>query len=76
MQWFGRSSAEICAQTKDPARNGRRTLEQVAHHVESDPLVQWGWRPGPGRESAPGTSADAAAAIRAWAAAGAPCPDA
>ena len=74
MQWSGKSSAEICAQVKDAKRNGNRTLEALAHHVEADPLVNWGWRPGPGREPAPYTSADTAAAIRAWEKLGAPCP--
>src|SRR5690606_6254176 len=53
MVWFGRSSAQICAQIKDPERNGGRTLEEVAAHVRDDALVAWGWAPGPGREPAP-----------------------
>ena len=74
MQWYGKSSAEICAQVKDKKRNGNRTIEALAHHVEADPLVNWGWSPGPGRDPAPYTSADTAAAIRAWEKVGAPCP--
>jgi hypothetical protein len=74
MQWFGKTSAEICAQLKDPKRNGGRTLLQVAHHVEHDALVQWGWDPGPGREPPPYSSAELAGFIRAWARQGAPCP--
>src|SRR5262249_48206298 len=54
MQWFGKSSAEVCAQIKDPARNGHlATVTEVAEHVRKDPLVHWGWMPGPGREPAP-----------------------
>lgn len=74
MQWAARSAAEICEQIKDPARNGGRTLEEIADHVVHDPLVVWGWRPGPGRAPVPGTPEAAAAAILAWAEAGAPCP--
>lgn len=74
MQWYGKSSAEICAQVRDKKRNGNRTLEALAHHVEADPLVNWGWSPGPSRDPAPYTSADTAAAIRAWEKLGAPCP--
>lgn len=53
MVWFGKSSAEICAQIKDPERNGDRSLEEVAVHVRDDGLVGWGWDPGPGREPHP-----------------------
>lgn len=74
MQWAARSAGAICRQLKDPRRNGGRTLEEVAEHVGHDPLVVWGWAPGPGREPVPGTPAEAGAAVLAWAAAGAPCP--
>ena len=74
MVWWQKSSAEICAQIKNPQRNGDRTLEDVAAHVRDDPLVGWGWRPGPGREPAPGSADETYLAIEKWAAAGAPCP--
>lgn len=74
MAWFGRSSADICGQIKDPARNGGRTLEEIALHVRDDRLVGWGWAPGPGREPAPGSAKDTYEAIERWMAAGAPCP--
>jgi hypothetical protein len=74
MVWFGKTSAGICAQIKDPARNGNRTLAEVADHVRSDPLVGWGWDPGPGREPAPGSAEATYQALLNWAAAGAPCP--
>jgi hypothetical protein len=74
MVWWQMSSAEICAQVKDPERNGERTLEQVATHVRDDRLVGWGWHPGPGREPAPGSAEETWRAIENWAAAGAPCP--
>lgn len=74
MVWFGKTSAEICAQIKDPARNGDRSLQEVATHVRDDALVAWGWDPGPGREPAPGSAEETYEAILAWEAAGAPCP--
>ncbi len=74
MAWFGKSSAEICAQIKDPARNGNRSLEAVAAHIRDDKLVAWGWAPGPGREPAPGSAEEAYRTLQAWTAAGAPCP--
>jgi hypothetical protein len=75
MEWFGKSSAEICAQVKDPLRNGGKTLEKLAEHVETDALVQWGWAPGPGREPAPYSKDETAKWLRAWARLGAPCPN-
>lgn len=74
MVWFGKSSAEICAQIKDPARNGGRTLAEIAVHVRDDKLVGWGWAPGSGREPAPGSAEETYQAIEAWSKAGAPCP--
>jgi hypothetical protein len=74
MVWFGKSSAEICAQIKDPARNGGRTLQDVALHVRDDKLVGWGWAPGADREPAPGSAEATYQAIENWTAAGAPCP--
>lgn len=74
MQWFGKSSTEVCAQIKDPARNRNRTIAEVAKHIEDEPLVHWGWAPGPGREPAPYSAAQLAEFLRQWDAAGAPCP--
>lgn len=74
MAWEGLSLGEICAQLKDPLRNGGRDLEQIVHHMGHDALVGWGWEPGADREPAPGTQAAFAALIRAWADSGAVCP--
>lgn len=75
MVWWERSSAQICEQVKDPERNGGRDLEAIAEHVREDPLVVWGWEPGPGREPAPGSPEETYRALLRWAAAGAPCPE-
>lgn len=74
MVWFEKSSQEICAQIKDPSRNGGRSLEDVALHVRDDKLVAWGWAPGAGREPAPGSAEETYEAIEKWMTAGAPCP--
>jgi hypothetical protein len=66
--------AAICAQLKDPDKNGSRSLEDVVKHVANDPLVAWAWAPGAGRLPAPGTHATFFALLRAWAATGAECP--
>jgi cytochrome c5 len=74
MAWEGKSLGEICAQIKDPARNGNRTLEALVEHIGADHLVGWAWAPGSGRKSAPGTQKEAGALVEAWIKTGAACP--
>ena len=74
MAWEGRTLAEICAQLKDPARNGGRSLDEIVHHIADDTLVGWAWAPGAGRGPAPGTQKEAAALAEAWMNTGAVCP--
>jgi hypothetical protein len=68
MQWFGKTSAEICAQIKDlPASNGDfSSIAKIAEHVRHEPLVQWGWMPGPGREPAPYSADEVADFLMHW----------
>ena len=70
----GLALPEICAQLKDPTRNGGRTLAEIAEHAGRDPLVAWGWAPGVGRQRAPGTHATFGALMKAWVDTGAACP--
>ncbi|MEZ0242880.1 MAG: Isoquinoline 1-oxidoreductase subunit [Sphingomonas sp.] len=74
MAWEGKSLAEICAQLKDPKRNGGKTLAQIAEHNAHDGLVGWGWNPGAGRAPAPGSQALFGELSKAWVASGAKCP--
>ena len=74
MAWVGRTPASLCAQVKDPARNGGKSLAAIAEHAAHDPLVAWGWAPGHEREPAPGTQAQYGALVHAWVEAGAACP--
>ena len=74
--WQGKTAGEICAQLKDRARNGGRSLAQIHEHMASDPLVGWAWHPGDGRAPAPGTQAQFGYLIEAWIATGAHCPKA
>ncbi len=74
MAWEGKSPAAICAQVKDPARNGGRSLAALVEHAAHDPLVAWGWEPGAGRTRAPGSQARFAELVSAWVASGAECP--
>jgi hypothetical protein len=74
MAWAGKSLGEICAQIKDPKRNGGKSMDELVHHMAEDSLVGWGWSPGRGREPAPGTQRSFGELIRAWADTGAACP--
>ena len=75
MAWEGKTLSEICAQIKDPARNGGRSLEQLVHHIGTDTLVGWAWAPGFGRKPAPGTQQEVGALAEAWVKTGAVCPN-
>jgi hypothetical protein len=74
MAWEGKTLAEICAQIKDPARNGGRKVEDLIQHIGTDTLVGWAWAPGFGRQPAPGTQKEAGALVEAWVKTGAVCP--
>jgi hypothetical protein len=74
MAWERRTLGEICAQLKDPARNGGRSLADLVHHIGEDTLVGWAWMPGYGRQPAPGTQKEAGALVEAWVKTGAVCP--
>jgi hypothetical protein len=74
MAWEGKTLGQICAQIKDPARNGGRSLAEIVHHVATDHLVGWAWSPGADRRPAPGTQGEAGALLDAWMKTGAVCP--
>jgi hypothetical protein len=74
MAWLGKPAGAICAQLKDPARNGGRSLAQVLDHVAHDAIVAWGWQPGADRARPPGSQAELAALVAAWIESGAACP--
>ena len=75
MLWEGRTSAQICEQIKDPARNGgRHTGEEVIEHMKTDPMVLWAWAPGAERTTPPISHGKFVEALEAWVKAGMPCP--
>jgi len=75
MAWEGKTLGQICAQIKDPAHNGNRSLDEIVHHVGTDHLVGWAWAPGGDRRPAPGTQMQAGALLDAWVKTGAVCPN-
>lgn len=74
MNWQGLSSARLCRMLKDPARNGKRSVQAIVEHMEKDRLVRWGWQPGAGREAVPVAHGEFVALMKTWAAGGAACP--
>lgn len=75
MVFVGRRAGELCRQIKDPKQNGRRSLEELFHHVADDDLVGWGWNPGDGRTLPPLSRPDTVAQMRIWIDGGAACPE-
>jgi hypothetical protein len=73
MGWEGKTLGQICAQIKDPARNGNRTPEALIEHMRGDHLVGWAWAPGSGRKPAPGTQKQAGALAESSEKTGAAC---
>jgi len=74
MIWQGLTDAQICRSIKDPKQNRNRKLDQLVEHLTEDKLVMWGWNPGDGRNAIPIPHDEFAAKVKAWQAAGAPCP--
>jgi hypothetical protein len=76
--WFGKSGADICAQVRDPNRNGNRDAAGLVAHLRNDAaehgFVPWAWNPGGGRSTPPGTFEDHVKDVAMWGAAGLPCP--
>ena len=73
-EWFGKNASHICNQLKDPARNGDRTFEQIANHLDHDLILHWAWNPGGGREPAPYSLQEHVNDVLIWGVGGMPCP--
>jgi hypothetical protein len=74
MLWQGVSNGDLCRMLKDPARNGKRTPKMLVEHIRSEPLVLWGWNPGPDLESVPISHNEFVELMKAWIDGGAACP--
>jgi hypothetical protein len=77
-QWTDRTSAEICAQMRDPDRNGGRDasglIEHILHDAELIGFIRWSFDPGAGRDPALGSLQAHLEDMAMWTAAGMPCP--
>ncbi|HWY68391.1 MAG TPA: hypothetical protein VNX88_06980 [Terriglobales bacterium] len=74
MIWQGLTDAQVCRSIKDPKQNKNRNLDQLVEHLTEDKLVMWGWNPGEGRNAIPMPHDEFVSKVKAWQAAGAPCP--
>ncbi|EDM75762.1 hypothetical protein PPSIR1_17685 [Plesiocystis pacifica SIR-1] len=74
MIFQNRTVTELCVQLRSKADNGERSLADLLHHVEHDPLVLWGWEPGGQRAKPPISHAEFTAAMKTWVDAGGICP--
>ena len=73
MAWKGVSARIVCQNLKNPSDNGNRDLSALLQHVTNDPLVRWGWAPGPGRTLPPLSHAEFVQQFRKWIESGAYC---
>ncbi len=74
MVFQGHTPASLCAQLKDPARNGGKDLAGLLKHVGHDKLVLWGWQPGGARTVPPLSHPDFVKAFTTWVDGGGACP--
>jgi hypothetical protein len=74
MVFQGKTPAKLCADLKDTAQNGNRSLAALLTHVSSDPLVLWGFNPGPNRSTPPLTHSAFVTLFTDWVTQGGPCP--
>ncbi len=70
----GRTPGQLCRQLLNPKLNGGLGPDALLNHVEHDPLVAWGWQPGLGRTTPPGSHARFVEAVRMWIEGGPACP--
>lgn len=75
MAWQGLTLGQICAAIKYPKKNGGLSLDHLIEHNAKDDLVGWGWHPGVGRVSAPGSQDEFGELTKAWVQSGATCPN-
>ena len=76
MGWQGLKDPELCTVLKDEKLNGGKNVAALIAHMDKDKLVLWGWEPGGKREPVSTPHATFVTQLKAWAAAGAPCPSA
>lgn len=74
MLWQGLDSGQLCRMLKDKARNGNRDGAKLIEHMETEPLVLWGWHPGGDRKPVAIPHEKFVADMKIWVAGGMACP--
>jgi hypothetical protein len=74
MLWQGLSSGDLCRMLKDTARNGNRDGAALVEHMETEPLVLWGWNPGGQRQPVSMPHDEFIDQMKMWVANGQACP--
>lgn len=74
MGWVGLDDHDLAEALKDRTKNGGRSLDDLREHMASDPLVLWGWNPGPGRKAVPIPHSRFVQLLDTWIDGGAPSP--
>lgn len=74
MGWENLDDHDLAEALKDRAKNGDRSLADIREHMAHDPLVLWGWDPGPGRSAVPVPHATFIEQVDAWIEGGAVSP--
>jgi hypothetical protein len=74
MIWEGLTDTQLCVSLKDPAQNNHRNLREMEDHFIADPMVDWGWHPGVGREPVPMEKPRFKVLVKQWVAGGGACP--
>lgn len=72
--FVGHTTHSLCEQLVDPKQNGKRSLSDLHHHLNHDPLVLWGWNPGGDREKPPVSHKVFVEAAKTWVLGGGACP--
>ncbi len=69
------SPGDLCRRMKDPAQNGERSPQEIIEHVETAPIVLWGWSPGQGRTPVAMPHDEFVKHMKTWVENGASCPE-
>lgn len=73
MAWVGLKDAQLCRLLLDPKENDGIGKEELIHHMEADPRMQWAWSPGRGREIPPLSHQEFVQLVSVWIEKGASC---
>ncbi|MEL6105381.1 MAG: hypothetical protein AAFU85_05065 [Planctomycetota bacterium] len=66
MGWEGLDDRQLAQMLIDKERNGNRSFKDLMHHMGTDPLVLWGWKPGDGRSIPPLSHEDFMQSLKTW----------